>query len=329
VVGWHGNKALGFLLNCYDVEWRVTMSAPHAITMLAAELLKGKVCVSPKHAMCADFEKVDLGELPAEGHPDRSAYLTMQTETRHGLSALIYYSHVYPQIQLGNVLLCRTNHSPSHETRKCLEYMLMHLISHDEGISYGGQPYVFLDQPDPLLAPFAGAARPMYYHHFTDASLTNVMSGGVGFLSCGPLLTLSQTQHIVAPCAHSNEVVAGGSNHSLLVPVVGLLQEVHVQCGAVPPLYFDSKTTIFVSMDDAADKKSIWVRRRTIVLQEGTLMKDFVPLHIDEFNNVADMFTKFLPYDVWNRLVHYLLNRAGDTPALPPRKQKIADQRSS
>ena len=52
------------------------------------------------------------------------------------------------------------------------------------------------------------------------------------------------------------------------------------------------------------------------VLRDGVNFNDILPLHIPEFNNIADPFTKYLVFAVWRRHMHYLLNLRGP---LPPR----------
>ena len=76
-------------------------------------------------------------------------------------------------------------------------------------------------------------------------------------LACGPIQTISQRQHLSAPCAHTSEVVGAGTNFSFVVPVNGVLQELHIRQGVPTAFYLDSASTVFVATDDTAIKKSV------------------------------------------------------------------------
>ena len=71
----------------------------------------------------------------------------------------------------------------------------------------------------------------------------------------------------------------------------------------------DSKTTVFVALNDTAVKKSVWLTRRVAVLQDASRQQEIIPLHISEKDMIADPFTKYLPYAVWDRHMGYMLNR--------------------
>ena len=53
----------------------------------------------------------------------------------------------------------------------------------------------------------------------------------------------------------------------------------------------------------------MWLARRVAVLREGVDMGEISPIHISERDMVADPFTKYLPYAVWNRHMDYLTNK--------------------
>ena len=102
---------------------------------------------------------------------------------------------------------------------------------------------------------------------------------------------------------------------NLSIPISGVLQELGIQRGLPPPMYFDSATTVFVAKDDTAVKKSVWIIRRAKVLQEGVVYGEMVPVHILEKYMVADPFTKYLPFPVWSKHRAYLLNMRETLPA--------------
>ena len=130
-------------------------------------------------------------------------------------------------------------------------------------------------------------------------------------------MPVSQRQHLAAPCSHSSEVVSAGTNYSFVVPTIGVLQELRIQQGKAVPFYLDSKTTVFVASSDTAVRKSIWLIRRVAVLEEGVTHGEIIPVHISERDMAADPMTKYLPYLVWARHMHFLLNKFGPVPPYP------------
>ena len=135
----------------------------------------------------------------------------------------------------------------------------------------------------------------------------------------GNLLTITLRAHLAAPCAHSIETVAGGTNHAFAVPINGVLQQLRIRCGRPTPILFDSQSTIYVATDDTAVKKSAWTIRRCAVLRDGVRLGELLPLKIGERDMTADIASKYCGLLVWKRHCHILLNLAGDPPnALPP-----------
>ena len=158
----------------------------------------------------------------------------------------------------------------------------------------------------------------MFLHFFSDANLDNgSVSGGVAMLAGGCVLAISQNQHLSAPCSHTAETVAAGTNVNLLVPIAGLLQELSVLQGALVPFYLDSDTTVKVAKSDTAIKKSVWLIRRAAVLEDCVVHGIIEVHHLPERDMAADPFTKYLPYNVWARHMHYVLNLPGPLPSHP------------
>ena len=186
----------------------------------------------------------------------------------------------------------------------------MYLVAHGKGITYGPCPFgLERDDSTDVRSPLDGS-KLMFFHFFSDASLSegSSVTGGIGMLAGGAVLAVSQRQHLKSPGSHTCEVVAAGTNVNLLIPSSGLLQEFHIRCGALIPFYLDSATTMFVAKSDTAIKKSIWVIRRAAVLEDAVVHGEIEPLHISERDMVADPFTKYLSYDVWNRHMRYVMN---------------------
>ena len=237
LTGWHGNKALGFLLTLDDVLQTVSMSAPDSLAALHKLLFDGSnMTVTPKHIMTEAFEDVQLGTLPTADDPDRDSILRRMEVTRRGLGMGIYisnaYSHFVPPINL----LCAVMAVPQEDALKFLRYSTAHLVAHPRCNTYGGWGVFGLEASASRPKPFTNGTKDMAYHKFSDAAnKLRSVTGGVGMLAGGPIQASLQRQHLKAPCSHTAEVVAGGNNANALVACNGVLQEAHIRLGVAPP----------------------------------------------------------------------------------------------
>ena len=308
--GWHGNKAIGFTLTLDDVKHTVSMSAPDAVQQWVDLLLdESALKFTPKHITTNGREDIPAGVIPELGDPDRDGVLARMQLTRRGLGLGIWLENAYAQLTEPVNKLCSKMAHPHALTLKELRYTVASLAANPRCNTYGGWGIVGLEAAPERVLPFTEGRKDMAYHFFSDAS-NNTMSvtGGVGMLAGGPIQSISQNQHLAAPCSHTSEVVSGGNNLNAVVPQNGLLQEVHIRLGVPCPFYLDSRTTVLVSQDDAAARKSAWLKRRIRVLQDGVDLGEIRPIHISEKDMVADPLTKYLPFAVWERHMAYLLN---------------------
>ena len=99
-----------------------------------------------------------------------------------------------------------------------------------------------------------------------------------------------------------------------IVPVNGVLQELHIRRGRATKTYFDSQSTVFCAASDAAPKKSVWLGRRIKMITETLQHGEIAPEHISESDMIADSCTKYVKHNVWARHMHYILNLPGDPP---------------
>jgi hypothetical protein len=310
LTGWHGNKALGFLLECDDTKTTVTMSAPDTLALLARDLLDSSVTITPRHIMTDDFFDIPAGVVPERGDPSRTEVLSRMALTRHALGVSIWLSNAYGKLVTPCNALCSNMAFPHERTLKGIRHSIMHLIKYPDPVRFGGWPCDGLEQPSELIPPFTPGRKAMYFHYFSDANLSaRSITGGVAMLAGGAIAIVSQRQHLASPDSHTSEVVAGGNNTSVCVGINGVLQELRVRLGQPTPFYLDSKTTVFVATNDTAVKKSVWLIRRVAVLTDAVKHRQIRPLHISERDMVADPMTKYLTFAVWNRHMGYMLNR--------------------
>ena len=63
-------------------------------------------------------------------------------------------------------------------------------------------------------------------------------------------------------------------------------------------------------------KRSVWLKRRAKVVQDGVTHDEISPVHIPERLMVADPNTEYLKFDVWDRHMQYMLNYTQSHPSL-------------
>ena len=125
-----------------------------------------------------------------------------------------------------------------------------------------------------------------------------------------------QRQQLVAPDTHSSEMKALGTGMFRLLPIRGILQELHIPQVEPTPVFADCASTVHVARDESAAKRSVWTRRLSAFVTEQVSMGEAAVIKIDEFDNVADDGTKVVPYDTYMRHMHYTHNLPGDPPPL-------------
>ena len=315
LTGWHGNKALGFTLTLDKTAGSVEMSAPDALSQLAQDVLEGAVTIKPKHVMTADFVGIEAGELPPADDPSHQQVKETMASCRHALGVLIWMSNAYPQIVMPVNTLCGQMHMPHPiQTLKCIRFLVMHLVAHPFGVRYGGHGMFGLERHEDLdvSSPYSGK-KGMHFHWFNDANLheSRSVTGAVGMLGGGAIVTVSQRQHLSSPDSHTSEVVSAGTGYTIMCPIAGVLQELRIHLGLPVPFYLDSKSAVCVATSDTAVRKSAWLLRRVAVLEDGVKHGEITPLHINDPHMAADILTKYLPYPTWIRHTGYMINLPG------------------
>ena len=103
-----------------------------------------------------------------------------------------------------------------------------------------------------------------------------------------------------------------------VMPVRGLAHELRITQSFGTPGFIDSSSTVFIARDQAAPKRSIWILRRSAVLQESKEQGDIDPLKIDEHDNVADDQTKPVSHATFVRHLRYTHNVLDSPDVLSP-----------
>ena len=111
-------------------------------------------------------------------------------------------------------------------------------------------------------------------------------------------------------------MVAAGTATQRLLTFRGLMQEMHIAQVRSSPLHIDSLSSVFAANDEASVRKSIWMIRRAVVVQEAVLLKEIDAIKIADENNLADIMTKYTKYSKWRRTINILLNVGVSAPPL-------------
>ena len=107
--------------------------------------------------MTTDFDDIPNGEVPDKGDPQYSTVITEMSETRHGLGVMIWASQAHVSAMHPTNKLCARMQWPHGRTRKGLCHMVMHLLAHDPGSSWGGDPTHFgleMANDDKSVSPY-------------------------------------------------------------------------------------------------------------------------------------------------------------------------------
>ena len=266
----------------------------------------------------ADIYTIPAGHKPASDSPAILEFTRMQAKAQSALGSCIWASRAHNKMTFPTNFYCALMSNPSDEMYKAFKHTLMHEIAWPTPLRFGGFGHGSLEIGSSPIRPFTSEKHELGLHFFFDANLgaprsqdtihdtaissgtepsdppamARSVTGGWIMLAGGPLLALSQRQHLVAPCSHSAEVTAGGTILHRVIPLRGTLQECSIPQMHPTPGYTDSQSTIFCANTAAAAKKSVWLNRRSAVLRSAVDMKAIVLDKIGDPDNCANYNTK-------------------------------------
>ena len=154
-------KVLGFRFDVNDKKGTVTMSCETVIEEMAEKFLPGQLRYDAKLPM-RDVE-LEAGEVPPVGHPERDAYLSMQSETRSILGLLLWVSIAYPQIIMATNKGCGFMSNPSELVYKCWQHNVAHELAHPKPLTIGGFKRQTLAIDTSIQRPFVSAKQSLLY----------------------------------------------------------------------------------------------------------------------------------------------------------------------
>jgi hypothetical protein len=277
---------------------------------------KGRVLIQPKHIIAHDgMDSLKSVEPFPDSDPRRIEQKMMQSEIRTLIGIGHWVGLWHPQAQFPfNAASEFGANGDSGVLSFCL-HAFMYLKAHPDPPNFGGEGCTSLVLANPTVPPFTFGKKEWGFHAACDASiLVKSISGGNLMLAGARFDTLCGRQHLVSPDSCTSELVAAGSTLNKIIPARGRLLELSIYQDLPTPLYIDAASTIFIIHDQRSVKKSLWTRRRALILQEAQLMQEIVALKISEADNFSDSETKNLKLKVWRRLLWYSNNLAGPMP---------------
>ena len=306
-------KVLGFKITCDDSNHTVTLSADAALADLHAKHLAHRICVSPKHP-CPSTLDLEAGIAPDATDPRLAAFKEMQAETCSILGKLLWLGNAYPMLLYPTVRGCEFMSNPGWSVHKLALHISMYATSHAVPLVYGGLACTSLILSEPTVLPFTSGRKEYGLHCFADAGLMpKSITGGTIMLAGASILDICQRQHLEGPSSHAVEVVAASSVLHALIPIrkcyksAAFIKCCPRQCILTAALLLQSQTI-------ALHHRSVWLQRRTIVLNEAVDLEEVRIAHISEADNIADPNTKYNKHLVMVRHQHYKCNVAGDPP---------------
>ena len=106
------------------------------------------------------------------------------------------------------------------------------------------------------------------------------------------ILGLSFRQHSTAIDAHQSECYTASTAIAQAIPFRGILVEWGISQEVPTPVVVDSRSTILVARDRAAMKKSLYIMRRVLFMQETLADEEVECYSCKGTMNLADPFTK-------------------------------------
>lgn len=303
-------KVLGWTSVVDKEERTLTWECPETLLAAGEKYLKSQTFAKSKHVMMPSLMQLEAEEPPDQSSPDYHGWMVMQSEFRSLQGLMIWFTMRYTQALFVTRVTGRFHANPSWAAHRHLCFALMHLIAKPYAPHFGGPECRSLEMATPIKQPVTFEDKIWHLYFMNDASMMEplAMTGVIGMLAGAAIDSVCQRQHNLAGESHSVEIVAGGTGYTRVLLCRGVMREWGYPCADATPFMFDSATTIFVAKDESAVKRSIWIRRRSRVLTEGTEMGDINPVKVDESLNAADMHTKYLAHPVWKKHVWHAHN---------------------
>ena len=352
ISGWE--KTLGYTCEIKQSpdSCMVTLHCLPYLQRLKQVHLESETVLQPKLPYPSTILQLAAGCAPADGSPEQDDYLRMQEKCRSALGASIWAERVHTKLAYPVNFYCAFMSNPSAEIYKAWKQTLMHELAFPSPTVFGGYGFHSLAIGKDIIRPFTDSNMELGLHAFFDSNLgaprsadqavqgpisqgskptdppaaSRSVTGGVLMLGGGPVVTVSQRQHITTPDSTTAEITAGGTILHRVVPLRGLLQELHIPQLHPTPVYSDSQSAIHIANNAASANRSVWVNRRSAVLREGVDTGECRYEKITDADNCANYFTKPVTAVVMNHYFSYTHKVSTERARIAKCRSVIASQ---
>ena len=263
-------------------------------------LVSNDVRFSPKLPYTKEISELEVGPDTTPGTPEHSESIKDAEWMRSANGSLQYVSNVRVDVKPAVNMNSRYSHRPSKEAILSTKHTIMYLLSTpDVGLTFGSSPdttWKDLIWHEELNSEFQFnlTMKILQYHMACDGALglERSISGIVHMFAGACINGLSFRQHSIAISAYDSEMFTASSASAMCTPFRGILTELMIIQRFGTPCFVDSSSTILCSESRAALKKSIYLMRRALYLQEQVDHGNFKCIKVAGDQNFADPFTK-------------------------------------
>ncbi|KAL5540260.1 hypothetical protein UlMin_044401 [Ulmus minor] len=228
--------------------------------------------------------------IASDGDP-----ITNATEYKSIVGALQYITITRPEIAFSVNKVCQFMQSPLDEHMKAVKRILRYLKGTlDEGI-------------------YMKRSQAMNLTGFCDADWGNDLcdkrstTGYCFYLGNNVISWSSKKQHVVSRFSTEVEYRSLANATSELLWLQSLLAELKVQVGNIPMLWCDNMSTISLSANPVLHSRTKHIELDLYFVREKVIAKEIEVNHVPSVDQVADVFTKPLSAQFFQRMKKKLI----------------------
>ena len=293
-------KQLGFPVRRNRAAGTTTITAEPYIQGLA-KLVEGDQPWKPKVPFSKEINELEPAAVPEPGTPAAAEMAADIAWMREACGSMIHIGKVRKDAVPGINMCSRYSHRPDKKAVRCVKHLIWYLMSTpDVGLTFGYSPDTVWADLQWSAAPdrdevFDTMARIMAYWINCDGALKiddRSLSGILHMFAGACFLGLSFRQHSTAVSAHESECFTASTAAAQAIPFRGIFVELGIFQEVPTPIVVDSRSTLLVARDRAAMKKSLYIMRRVLFMQECVADGDAEFYSCKGKMNLADSFTK-------------------------------------
>ena len=298
-------KQLGFQVTRDQAKGTTTITAQDYIERLRP-FVENDLPYTPQLPCCKAIAELEVGEEYEQGTEEYDEQQRDVTYMRTVAGHLLHIGKVRHDIITPTNMATRYSHRPDKNKKgiHVLKHIIYYLLQNAHiGLTFGRSPSTTradlqwteedVDKFDGQNVPLEKAFLPYFVICDGALSLTDRSRSGIIHLFAGVSIhPQSFNQHSAAVHAHDSEVFTASTACAQTVPLRGILTELEISQAVRTPIFIDSRSTLLVARSRAAVKKSMYLMRRILYMQEGVDDKEFDFFSCAGNDNHADSFTK-------------------------------------